>query len=139
MAIVVLDSQDPESDRQRARAYNAFLYGHVLGQSMSKVLETPLFVDLTITPGIQIADLAASVIRQYHERSHSKLDGKKGDFFFRAVDRFYGILQTKTMNFTRSDGTALWGFYRMQIRLTDSERLPTQDAVAQRPIDVDSR
>lgn len=67
MAIVVLDSQDPEKDRERAKAYNGFLYGHPLGQSMNRVLETPLFVDSAITPGLQLADLAASIIRQYHE------------------------------------------------------------------------
>jgi hypothetical protein len=116
MAILVLDSQDPEGDRKRAVAYNTFLYGYSFGQSMIKVLETPLFVDSVITPGIQLADLAASVIRQYHESLFNKPQNKKSDFYLRAIDRFYNILESKTKDFAKPDGSSLWGFYRMQIR-----------------------
>ncbi|HHW15714.1 MAG TPA: DUF3800 domain-containing protein [Firmicutes bacterium] len=133
IAIVLLDSQDVQKDRERARAYSGFLYGHPLGQSLNKVLETPLFVDSETTPGIQLADLAASVIRQYHENLFDKPQNMKKDFYLRAINRYFNILKSKTMDFDRPDGTSLWGFYRMSAQnlgVPDSEHLVPDQTVA---------
>jgi hypothetical protein len=64
MAIVLLDSSDKETNKQRAIAFGNFLYGHEAGKSMQKIVECPFFVTSTLTPGIQIADLFAYALAQ---------------------------------------------------------------------------
>jgi hypothetical protein len=64
MAMVLLDSADKETNKRRAIAFGNFLYGHEAGKSMQRIVETPFFVDSSLTPGIQIADLSAYALAQ---------------------------------------------------------------------------
>ncbi|MBM3117988.1 MAG: DUF3800 domain-containing protein [Chloroflexi bacterium] len=74
MAIVLLDSSDKETNKRRALAFGNFLYGHEVGKSVQKIVETPFFVSSSLTPGIQIADLFAYALAQQNlERKEPKL------------------------------------------------------------------
>jgi len=64
MAIVLLDSGGVKTDKRRAIAFGNFLYGNEAGRSMQRIVETPFFVDSSLTPGIQIADLFAYALAQ---------------------------------------------------------------------------
>jgi len=74
MATVLLDSGGIKTDKRRAIAFGNFLYGHEAGKRMQRIVETPFFVDSTLTPGIQIADLFAYALAQQNlGRKEAKL------------------------------------------------------------------
>ena len=74
MATVLLDSGGIKTDKRRAIAFGNFLYGHEAGRSMQRIVETPFFVDSSLTPGIQIADLFAYAVAQQNlGRKEAKL------------------------------------------------------------------
>ncbi|MBI4631884.1 MAG: DUF3800 domain-containing protein [Chloroflexi bacterium] len=81
---------------------------------LRRVVDTPLFVDSKVTPGIQLADLAASVVRQYEQ--NRLINGvPKGDVYLSAIERYYQIVHGKTMDDLLNDkGNPLYGFYKMQ-------------------------
>ncbi len=82
-----------------------------------RVVDTPLFVDSRVTPGIQIADFAASAIRQYEQ---NKLrDGiPAGNTYFSAIERYYQIIKSKTTDELRNEfQQPMYGIYRMSERL----------------------
>ena len=74
---------------------------------LRRVVDTPLFVDSKVTPGIQLADLAASVVRQYEQSN--LIDGlPQGDAYLSAIERYYQIAHGKTMDDLQNDkGTPL--------------------------------
>ncbi|GAB4498670.1 MAG: hypothetical protein OHK0052_12380 [Anaerolineales bacterium] len=80
---------------------------------LRRLVDTPLFVDSKITPGIQLADLSASIVRQYEQFANS--DTSKNDPYFLDIQRYYRIIRSKTIDGLLSDhGKPLFGFYRMQ-------------------------
>ncbi len=80
---------------------------------LRRIVDTPLFVDSKVTPGIQITDLAASVVRQY-EQNTLLINAPKSDFYLAAISRYYRIIKTKTVDNLLSDNhQPLHGFYRM--------------------------
>jgi len=81
---------------------------------LRRVVDTPLFVDSKVTPGIQLADLAASVVRQYEQ--NSLINGiPRGDAYLSVIERYYQIVHGKTMDDLLNDkGNPLYGFYKMQ-------------------------
>lgn len=81
---------------------------------LRRIVDTPLFVDSKVTPGIQLADLAASVVRQYEEFCLNNRP-LKGDAYFAAIESYYQIARSKTVDDLKNDiGKPLYGFYRMQ-------------------------
>lgn len=79
---------------------------------LRRIVDTPLFVDSKVTPGIQIADLAASVVRQYETNLLG--DFSQSDFYVSAIGRYYRIVKAKTVDNLMSDShQPLHGFYRM--------------------------
>ncbi len=81
---------------------------------LRRIVDTALFVDSRVTPGIQLADLAASVVRQY-EQNKLYESAPPGDDFLSAIERYYKIIQAKTSDDLENDyGQRLYGFYRMR-------------------------
>lgn len=81
---------------------------------LRRLVDTALFVDSRVTPGIQIADLTASVVRQY-EHHGLAIPSAKATPYLSAIGRFYDILRAKTRNDLVDDyGYRLYGFYRMR-------------------------
>jgi len=69
MALLVYD--EDAKDKIMWKAINNFLFKHNFGKTLN-ILEMPLFVKSIITPGVQVADLMAGVIRHYFENNLHK-------------------------------------------------------------------
>jgi len=114
MAVVVFDEKDPDVDAKLSHAFAHFLFSVPEGQAMKNVLETAFFVSSKITFGVQLADLAASCLRQSLGLS---IDGQFGGFtpdpFISAIRRFDAILRSKTTDFNDPVRGSLPGIYRM--------------------------
>ncbi len=96
--------------------FSNWLYRSSGGQSLTHLADSPFFVDSKVTPGIQLADMAASVIRQYEERElfHNI---PEGDSFASAIARYYKIVKEKTVDLEAPQGDFTWyGFNRMPER-----------------------
>jgi len=66
IATIVSDEYGREQDAELAAGISNFLFRSSEGQQYDSILETPLFVDSGLCPGIQIADVFAYVGRQYY-------------------------------------------------------------------------
>lgn len=95
-----------------APAVEAFLFRSEEGRSYRNVVESPLFVDSKITPGIQLADLAASAVRQFYEKKLHLHTPSGRDPFLLALSRYNEILQSKTRDYEVGPSRH-YGFYRM--------------------------
>ena len=79
---------------------------------MTKVVDTPYFVDSKFTTGIQLADLVASVVRQYEEADLSRKAAS--DEYLSSIARYYEIIATKTRDMADPDsGILLNGLHIM--------------------------
>ena len=114
MAVVVFDEKDPDVDAKLSHAFAHFLFSVPEGQAMKNVLETAFFVSSKITFGVQLADLAASCLRQSLGLSIDRqFGGFTPDPFISAIRRFDAILRSKTTDFNDPVRGSLPGIYRM--------------------------
>jgi hypothetical protein len=74
---------------------------------MQHVVPSPLFVDSSITPGIQIADIFAYVLRLDFENALGQTS-IVADPYLSTIKRFSGIVRNKTINYARDDGEGSW-------------------------------
>ena len=86
------------------------------GQSMTKLVDTPYFVDSRLTIGIQLADLVAGAIRIYQEAGLFR-NPPTADIFHTSVARYYRIIESKTKDLYSPEGYLLHGMYFMPERL----------------------
>lgn len=92
-AILVFDGQDPGSDMVLSASISNFLFRHEWGRTWQCIVETPMFVDSRTQPGVQIADLFVSCVRQYHECRDGIV--VRAPEYRRALERLYrAIVQT---------------------------------------------
>jgi len=91
-----------------------YLFRSQEGQTWSKILDTPLFVDSEITPGIQLVDMMAGCLRHYQEKQLFR-ENFITDTFSSALKRYYRIIQEKTCDFETEERT-LFGLYKMPER-----------------------
>jgi len=134
MAIVLFDNL-PERNKLAAR-FERFLHRSMEGQSLTKITDAPFFVDSATTAGIQIADMAASAIRQYHENElfHG---GRVTDPYLSAIKRYYQILCEKTVDLETPEGQPRWGFYVMAERHFYPEGYPAEpEEVSEAPAET---
>lgn len=97
--------------------FNNWLYKSRGGQSLSHIVESPFFVDSKLTSEIQIADMIASVIRQYEENELFR-SVPPGDSFLSSISRYYRIIKEKTVDLEAPSGEFIWyGLERMPERL----------------------
>lgn len=113
--ILVFDTQDPYSDLLISRNFSNFLFRSPEGQKYD-LLDTPFFVDSRTAHGIQLADIAAGVIRNYFE---SGLAIKSTHSMFeQLIVTYYQVILANTKDFRSPDvpdftGTTLYGIYMM--------------------------
>lgn len=93
--------------------FNGFLYRSQEGLAQTHITDVPAFVDSTASAGIQIADMAAGVIRQYEEAELFKGLSTTGDTYLLTIRRWYNHIQKKTRDFGTEDGFIRYGFHRM--------------------------
>jgi hypothetical protein len=81
---------------------------------LRRLVDTPLFVDSRVTPGIQLADLIASVVRQCDPINHAE-GITKSSSYSSAINRYYRIIKAKSRDDLRSDsGHTLYGIYKIR-------------------------
>lgn len=108
IAIALLDGNG-QQDNKIALRYNNWMYRTHAGRSLSRIADSPYSVDSKITPGIQIADMAASVIRQYSERELFS-GAPPNSPYSASIARYYGLLKSKTVDLPSPDGSTWHGF-----------------------------
>lgn len=106
--------------------FSNWLYRSRGGQSLTNLVDSPFFVDSRYTPGIQIADMAASVIRIHHEKQLHR-GVPSGDAFLSAINRYCSILVEKTVDLETLDGFVWYGFDRMAERLHAGPTEPEEE------------
>lgn len=107
MAIPVFDGQDPQSNKNFAECFTSYMARHKAGKAMQHVVPSPLFVDSFLTPGVQIADLFAYVLRLDYEH-HLYQSNVLSDPYLSTIKRYAAIVRQKTINYEREDGAGTW-------------------------------
>ena len=92
--------------------FGGFLYRSEEGRACTNITDTPFFGDSKASAGVQIADMIASVIRQYEEAELYR-SVPAGDTFLLAIRRYYRIIEQKTVDQTSHDGYSRPGLHRM--------------------------
>ena len=114
VALVLLDG-DGRQYNNIATRYSNWVYRSRMGQSLARIADTPYLVDSKITPGIQIADMAAYVIRTYQE--NKLFNGvPAGSHYHSAIARYYKILMSTSVDLVSPNGTKWHGFNVMPER-----------------------
>ena len=113
MATIMFDGQ-PNLFGGVGWQFNGFLYRSDEGRACTHITDAPSFVDSETSTGIQIADLAASVVRIYHEADLHRSAPPVGDQFLFAIRRWHRIIEEKTQaNLVSHEGYTRPGIFRM--------------------------
>jgi hypothetical protein len=107
-ALPIFDGQDPRSNEKLSRRFTSFMARSSRGRAMQHIVPSPLFVDSSLTPGTQIADACAYVLRIAYERSlfqHSSIS----DPYLSTIKRFAAVVRSKTVNYPEEDGRTWFG------------------------------
>lgn len=118
------------TNRSLARAYAQYLYRSSAGQQLIAITDAPYFVDSAITPGIQIADVVAYMIRVYEERDfrHATLTQLVSDED-RFIKRAWERIRTKVPRDLKTwDGRSLHGIRRRTASQLDEDTRRHQPA-----------
>jgi Protein of unknown function (DUF3800) len=118
MAIPIFDGQDPTSNRVLSDSFTAFMARTAIGQAMDRIVPTLLFTDSSLTPGLQIADLCAYVLRVCHEQELFRTRNVT-DPYLSAINRYAKIIKEKSVDYEHQgfDGTLTitYGIRKMAI------------------------
>ncbi len=111
-AIPIFDGQDPTSNRNFSACFTGFMMRADAGRALLHIVPTPLFVDSSLTPGIQIADLFAYVTRMSHEKNLHQVQ-TVADPYLSAIKRYATIARQKTINYEVEEGFSWYGIATM--------------------------
>ncbi|MCI0438029.1 MAG: DUF3800 domain-containing protein [Chloroflexi bacterium] len=95
--------------------FDSFLHRSQEGRSFTAICDSPYFVDSRLTQGVQIADMVASVCRQYQE-SNLNIGIPQGDGYLSAINRYYNIVRNKVIDLVSPEGFPRPGIYFMPER-----------------------
>ncbi len=115
MATILFDGDGKSQYGGLSAKFNNYLHRSVEGASYIRITDAPFFVDSNITSGIQIADMAAGVVRLYTENTLFR-GTPVGAPFLSAVRRYYDVISSKTVDQQSAEGYARHGLYRMPER-----------------------
>ena len=101
MAIVLIDGDGNYGGLSRKLEH--YLYRSEEGRALTSVTDTPYFVDSRLTIGIQLADMVAGAVRQFHQNNLQSITPSTP--FQSAIARYYGVISEKTRNFMDSAGS----------------------------------
>jgi hypothetical protein len=108
-ALPIFDTRDPVQNRVLSESFTGYMARSSEGRAMHRIIPSPLFVDSSITPGIQIADLFAYVVRLNEEHGLYQTRAIK-DSYLSAIKRYANIVKSKTINYPAEEGEAEEGF-----------------------------
>ncbi len=94
--------------------FNSFLYRSEEGRACDRITDAPSFVDSQTSAGIQIADMVASVLRQYQEAELYRTPPLAGDTYLYAIRRWYSIIEQKSRDLVSHDGFNRPGLYLLR-------------------------
>lgn len=94
--------------------FNSFLYRSDEGRACVHITDAPAFVDSETSAGIQIADMIASVIRQYEQAELYRTPPPQGDLYLYAIRRWYGLIERTTRDLVSQEGEHRRGLHRMR-------------------------
>lgn len=108
-AIVVIDNHAVRNvDRRLAFAFNNFLYRSKYSDELNHILPVPIFADSEMTPGIQLADIAAGIVRVHH--IHNDETKANRDVWLNKIEEYYSTLLRRSLN-AHIHGNTEYGFY----------------------------
>lgn len=119
-ALPVFDTRDPGQNRILSESFTAFMATSPEGRAMQHIVPSALFVDSALTPGIQIADWFAYVIRLNEEHELYRQHALK-DPYLSAIKRYVSIVKTKTQDHAKEDGFIHYGLATMDASKFDYE------------------
>jgi len=112
-ALLIYDGQGRNVqgvDLSMAISNYCFNYAYPRGQ-LTRLIDTPHFVDSVVTPGVQLTDYIAYAVRVYTE-NNLRNGVPEADPYLSAIARYRGIAFSKTRNDLLSPGgDPLYGFY----------------------------
>lgn len=108
VALLVFDEE--AQDKIMWRAINNYLFKHNVGKGLY-VLEMPLFVKSIITPGVQVADLMAGVVRHFYEKNLDKKQPENG--FEKWILELFSIVNGLTYKYYNERSTINYGIFNM--------------------------
>jgi len=111
MAIPIFDGQDPTNNLRFSDCFTSFMARTQAGRAMQHIVPSPLFVDSSLTPGIQIADTFAYVTRMSYE--HRLASGSVADPYLSAIQRYWNIVRSKTRDYERGAEYTWYGIATM--------------------------
>lgn len=111
-AIPIFDGQDPASNQKFADCFTGFMTKSAAGRGMQHIVPNPLFVDSYLTPGIQIADVCAYVLRICYERNLFA-DLSVFEPYLAKIKRFGTTIRGKTIDYPKDDGGSWRGITTM--------------------------
>lgn len=108
MALLVYD--EDAKDKILWRGINNYLYKHEAGKNLN-ILEMPLFVKSVITPGVQIADLMAGIVRHYYEKNLNQKEPE--NIFEEWIKELFSMVSDKCFDYQNERGTTNYGIFLM--------------------------
>ena len=98
--ILILDEINPKRTLIHSKEHLNYRFGNPQGKKYQRIVETPFFVNSLYSPGIQIADLFAAIIRRHEEMTAKGEKCKFTDTFYqRVLKRTYQTLKTTEKGF----------------------------------------
>ena len=104
--------------------FESFLFRSSEGRSLTRITDSPYFVDSRLTIGIQIADMFAGIVRLWEENELYR-HLPPGDPFLSAIRRYHGIVRELSKDTAHEEQGTLPGIYRMPQRAHLPPRPPS--------------
>lgn len=118
LATVISDEYGVEQDRKLATGFSNFLFKSLEGQQYDHILETPLFVNSALCPGIQVADVFAYVGRQYYCHNLEKTKRTTDPYFLWLKRLWEQEIKPKAPDYQNPldpEGRPYYGIYKMPV------------------------
>lgn len=97
--VVIIDDTAPRTDKHLALAYNNYLYRSRGGDHLTKILPIPIFSDSETTAGLQLADIAAGVMRNYYTYGlHNISQENATTSFDQKVNEYHKLIEARSIN-----------------------------------------
>jgi hypothetical protein len=97
--IVIIDDTAPRVDKNLALAFNNYLYRSLGGDQLTKILPIPIFSKSETTAGIQLADIAAGVMRNYYSLGlHIRSKESDLSLFEQKVVEYHDMIIMRSVN-----------------------------------------
>ena len=98
--LVCIDNNTRHIDKKLAFAFNNYLYKTRSGSVLQNILPVPIFADSETTAGLQLADIAAGIVRQYKINMLDEKEDDKIGLYESRLKNLYSILRERSIERT---------------------------------------